>query len=246
MVSVRTVWSLMNRMDRCAVLRALGCLVLAACANHAQQAVTLYENGDYAGAARAADTGLAAHPGDEGLWQMRVRAALAQGDGAGVARAYTGYRAQLSGDDDKQLLRELAIATLGQALASPSVKLKITAIEAVEAAELQPLAEKVGERMTDDDDRVAATAAIAVLHGFPQAPQVAGDMLRSENAEARRIAVEGVGKKVGKLALADLEKAVADPDARVRRAATRWLGQLKDTGATELLTRHLRDPDEAV
>src|SRR5689334_7977467 len=153
MVSVRTVWSLMNRMDRCAVLRALGCLVLSACANHAQHAVVLYETGDYAGAARAAVAGLAAHPGDEGLWQMRVRAALAQGDAAGVARAYAAYRAQLEGDDDKQLLRELAIATLGQALASPSVRLKIAAIEAVEAAELQPLAEQVAQRMSDDDDR---------------------------------------------------------------------------------------------
>jgi HEAT repeat protein len=177
---------------------------------------------------------------------MRVRAALAQGDAAGVARAYAGYRAQLAGDDDKELLRDLAIATLGQALASPSARLKIVAIEAVEAAELQPLAEQVGQRMSDEDDRVAAAAAIAVLHGFPQAPHVAGDMLRSENAEARRIAVEGIGKKVGKLALADLEKAAADPDARVRRAATRWLGQLQDTAATELLTHHLRDPDDAV
>src|SRR5439155_15463544 len=134
----------------------------------------------------------------------------------------------------------------GQALGSPSVKLKIAAIEAVEAAELQPLAEQVARRMTDEDDRVAAAAAIAVLRGFPQAPQVATDILRSEDAEARRIAVEGIGKKVGKLALADLEKAGTDPDARVRRAALRWLGQLKDGGAVELLTRHLRDPDEAV
>jgi HEAT repeat protein len=242
----RDDWNDWHHRQRRSALRALACLALAACANHAQQVVALYETGDYAGAARAADTGLAAHPGDEGLWQMRVRAALAQGDAAGVAKAYAGYRAQLAGDDDKELLRDLAIATLGQALASPSVKLKIAAIEAVEAAELQPLAEQVAQRMTDDDDRVAAAAAIAVLRGYPQAPQVAGDMLRSEDAEARRIAVEGIGKKVGKLAVADLEKAGTDPDARVRRAAIRWLGQLKDDGAVELLTRHMRDPDEAV
>ena len=224
----------------------LACLALAACANPARQSVALYESGDYAGAARAADTELAAHPGDEGLWQMRVRAALAQGDAAGVAKAYAAYRNQLAGDDDKQLLRDLAIATLGQALASPSVKLKVTAIQAVEAAELEPLAEPVAQRMSDDDDRVVAAAAVAVLRSHPLAPKLAGDMLRSEDSEARRIAVEGIGKKVGKLAVADLEKAATDPEAKVRRAAIRWLGQLKDDGAVELLTRHLRDPDEAV
>lgn len=230
-------------MRRCVVF---GCLAFMACANHAQHAVALYETGDYAGAARAAESGLATHPGDEGLWQMRVRAALAQGDAAGIAKAYAAYRAQLGGDDDKELLRDLATATLGQSLASPSAKLKIAAIAAVADAELQDLAEKVAERMTDEDDRVVAAAAIAVMRGYPQAPQAAGEMLRSEDPEARRIAVEGIGKKVGKLALADLEKAGADPDARVRRAAVRWLGQLKDADALELLTQRLSDPDEAV
>ena len=229
-----------------AFLVLLGLPGLPGCADHAQRAVALYETGDYAGAARAADAELTAHPGDEALWQMRVRAALAQGDGAGVARAYAGYRAQLGGDDDRGLLRDLAIATLGQALASPSAKLKIAAIEAVEAAELEPLAEQVAQRLRDDDDRVVATAAIAVLHGDPSAPQAAGDMLHSEDAEARRIAVDGIGKKVGKLALADLEAAAGDADPRVRRAALRWLGQLKDAGALALLTGRLRDPDDTV
>jgi HEAT repeat protein len=233
-------------MRRSAVIGCLVWVVLAGCANHAQRAVALYETGDYAGAARTADAELAAHPGDEALWQMRVRAALAQGDGAGVAKAYAAYRAQLGGDDDRGLLRDLAIATLGQALASPSVKLKIGAIEAVEAAELEPLAEQVAQRLRDDDDRVVATAAIAVLHGDPSAPQAAGDMLHSEDAEARRIAVDGIGKKVGRLALADLEAAAGDADPRVRRAALRWLGQLKDAGALALLTGRLRDPDDTV
>jgi HEAT repeat protein len=224
----------------------IGCLVSAGCANHARPAVALYERGDYAGAARLVDRELLAHPGDEGLWQMRVRAALAQGDAAGVATSYAGYRAQLGGDDDHGLLRELAIATLGQALASPSVKLKIAAIEAVAAAELQDLAEQVAERMADDDDRVVAAAAIAVLRGYPDAPRAAGEMLHSEDPEARRIAVDGIGKKVGKLALGDLEKAAADDDPRVRRAAVRWLGELKDANAVALLTERLGDRDDAV
>ncbi|HEU0031109.1 MAG TPA: HEAT repeat domain-containing protein [Kofleriaceae bacterium] len=229
-----------------ALLLASGSVVGAGCMNRAGQSVSLYESGDYAGAARAADEGLAAHPKDSGLWQMRVRSALALGDGDGVAKAYAGYRAA-AGEDDRELLRDLATATLGQALASPSVKLKLVAIEAVAAAELQALADQVAERMGDDDDRVAAAASAAVLRGYPQAPQVASQMLRSDDPEARRLAVEGVGKKVGKLALVDLQKlAGSDPDARVRVAAIRWLGQLRDKEAVELLGRQLRHTDENV
>lgn len=220
-------------------------LVLASCANRAKQSIALYESGDYAGAAREAESGLASHPDDDGLWQMRIRAALALGDADGVATSWGTYR-ERRGSDDAELLRELAIATLGQALGSPSQRMKITAIEAVQAAEIQQLAEQVAERMGDDDDRVAATAAVAVLRGFPQAPQVAGDMLRSEDPEARRIAVEGIGKKVGKLAVADLHKAAADPDPGVRRAALRWLAQIKDSEAPAVFERNLRHTDEGV
>lgn len=221
------------------------CLLLASCGRN-KQSISRYEAGDYAGAARAADEGLASHPGDDGLWQMRVRAALALGDGEGVATAYGGYRDHRD-DEDAALLRDLATATLGQALASPSAKLKIIAIEAVAAAELHDLADQVGERLGDDDDRVAATAAAAVLRGFEQAPKVASNMLDSEDPEARRIAVEGVGKKIGKLARPDLVRlAGTDPDPRVRRAAIRWLGQLKDVESVELLVRQLRHADDGV
>jgi len=217
-----------------------------ACAGRAKQSIALYESGDYAAAARVADEGLASHPADSGLWQMRVRAALALGDADGVARSYATYRGHLDGDDD-ELLQDLAVATLGQALSSPSVRLKIAAIDAVAAAEIQTLADQVAERLGDDDDRVAAAAAAAVLRGYPQAPQVANEMLHSHDAEARRIAVNGVGKKVGALAVIDLEKlAGSDPDPRVRRAAIRWLGMIKDKEAIDLLERQLRHTDEGV
>jgi HEAT repeat protein len=79
-----------------------------------------------------------------------------------------------------------------------------------------------------------------------RAPQVAGDLLGSEDPEARRIAVEGIGKKAGKIALGDLRKAAEDPDPRVRRAAIRWLGQLKDKESAGTLERDLRHADEGV
>ena len=84
-----------------------------ACASRAGKSVALYEAGDSAGAARAADEGLARHPGDDDLWRMRIRAALAQGDAANIAKSYAAYHQQ-RGDHDNELLRELSVATLGQ------------------------------------------------------------------------------------------------------------------------------------
>jgi HEAT repeat protein len=219
----------------------------AACASHAKQSVALYEAGDYAGAARAADEALARYPGDDGLWAMRVRSALALGDTDGVARTYAAYVSHRGSDDD-ELLHDVAVATLAQALASPSGRLKIAAINAVAELRIDALIEGVAERLADDDDRVAATASAAIFRDHPQAPQVASDMLRSENAEARRIALDGIGrrKEVAKLAVADIEKAGDDPDPRVRRAALHWLGEIRDVDAVALGTRRLRDPDESV
>lgn len=218
---------------------------LAGC-SHAKHSVSLYESGDYAGAMRAADDQLANHPGDDDLWQMKIRAGLAQGDSASVATAYASYRQQ-RGSDDRELLREVAIATLGQALDAPSAKLKMIAIEAVADAEIHALADRVDEIVRQDkDDRVVATAAIAVLRGFPEAKDFAAEMEKSDNPEARRIALDGVGRKVGRLAIKDFERAADDVDPRVRRVAIRWLGQLTDTAALDIVTKHLADPDDGV
>lgn len=220
-------------------------LLSPACASRAKQSISLYESGDYRGSMRAADEGLASHPDDDDLWAMKVRAALALGDADGVAKAYADY-ARMRGDDDKALLRDLSTATIAQALASPSVRLKIEAINTIAALELNSLADAVADRMEDSDDRVVASAAVAILKGWPQAPQLADEMTRSENPEARRIVVDGIGRKIGKLAVADLEKAADDSDPRVRRAAIRWLGMIKDQNAVPLLARRMRDPDDGV
>jgi len=230
-------------------MRRLGfvfAIALAGCGGHNKAAVQLYERGDYAGAARAADTGLADHPDDPGLWQMKIRAALAQGDGEAIARAYASYAKATEGELDKDLLRDVSNATLGQALASPSAKLKIVAINAVYELEIHTLADQVAERMEDDNDRVAASAAAAVLRGFPDAVRVIDQMLHSDDPEARAIAINVLGKKVGKNALVELTKAADDPDPRVKRVALRWLGQLKDPEAYELCVKRMKDPDDGV
>ncbi|MGE5180736.1 MAG: HEAT repeat domain-containing protein [Acidobacteriota bacterium] len=190
------------------------------------------------------------HPDDDALWGMRVRSALALGDANGVAKAYQQYVAR-RGDDDKPLLRDLANATIEQALASPSARLKISAIETVADLRILALEQPVTERIGDEDDRVAAAAAVAILFDHPQAPEVADQMLRSDNPEARRIALDGIAKKEQgrhhlELAVGELEKSGDDPDARVRATALRWLGVAKDRDAVALLTKRLRDRDENV
>jgi HEAT repeat protein len=228
-----------------AIMRLWLALLLAAACGHAKQSITLYEKGDYAGSLRAADEGLSAYPDDNALWGMRIRAALALGDGAAVAKAYGDYTAK-RGDDDHELLRDLSEATLWQALSAPSVKLKMRAIETAEDLEISSLEDDVAKQLGDDDERVQAAAAVAVLHGFKQALEVADAMLHSENAEARRIALEGVAKKIKKLAIVDIENAANDSDAKVRAIAVRWLGAYKDKDAVEVCTKRLHDRDEGV
>lgn len=220
-------------------------LLLAACVDHAAPAVSLYDKGDYAGAARAADEGLQGHPGDDALWGMRIRAALAMGNAADVAKTYDAY-GKTRDSIDKPLVRDLAVATLEQALASPSSLLKIAAIHAIEDAEIESMADLVGEHMGDEDEKVAVTAAVAVVHGLPQAPHVVADALNASDPEVRYIAIDGIGRKVGKIARADLEKFADDPDPRVRRAAIQGLAKIKDTDAIEILAKRLHDADDSV
>ncbi len=225
-------------------------IAVVACANHAKQSITLYEAGDYAGAARAADEGLTQHPDDGALWGMRVRSALALGDADGVAKAYQAYVAKRGGDD-KDLLRDLATATIEQALASPSSRLEIAAIETIEKQRIVELLEQVMRKMEAQDERVAAAAAIAVLYDHQQAFEVIDGALRSERGDVRRLALDGLARKTDyrhqlQHVVGELEKAGDDPDARVRAVALHWLGIARDADAVELCTQRLRDPDDSV
>lgn len=224
----------------------VGVLSLAACTSAAtKQSVRLYEGGDYQGAAVAADRGIAADRDDEGSWRMRVRAALALGDAAGIAETYARYR-EAHGGDDAELALELAQVTLRQGLASPSVALRIAAIRAVEESELSDLADAVAERMADPDDRVVAAAAAAVLRGYSDAATALDDMMHSEDPEARRIAIDGLGRKMAKHAVAELSAAAGDAEASVRRTAISHLADLRDAELAALFLQHLADPDDGV
>jgi HEAT repeat protein len=234
------------RLLRLAIALPLCCALGLGCTSTAaRQARQLYDRGDYAGAAKSADAGLAEHASDEALWHVRIRALLAQGDARGVAAAYERYRATRGGDD-AGLVTDMAIATLGQALKSTSLDVKVQAIGYVEDLMLMPLAEDVMDLMAHDDDRVAAAAAVAVLNGHPQAPYLLEQLQRSDDPAARALAIEGIGRKVGKHAAADLRQAAADPDARVRVAAMGALAGLPDEATTRALAEAQADAEPMV
>jgi HEAT repeat protein len=232
-------------------MRSATALVLAAglaagcTSSAASQARRLYDAGDFAGAARLADQELAGNTGDEDLWHVRIRALLAQGDRAGVSEAYARYRQQ-RGSDDTALLTDMATATLGQGLQSTSGDVRVESIGWIERLELEPLAQDVMDQMESDDDRVAAAAAVAVLHGHPQAAYLLEDIQHSSDPVARAIAIQGIGRKVGKHAGDDLRKAMADPEPVVRAAACDALSNLADESSTRSLVEALADPDAVV
>ncbi len=226
------------------VLRLVTLLAFAAtaCGPSAgvKRAQTLLDRGDYRGAADAADQELGKTPGDAQLTRIRIRAALGLGDARDAVARYRGWRAGRD-DEDLAALRTMALTTLWQGLTSPSAQVQVQAIRAIERLEIEDFARDVGDRMGDDDDVVAAAAAIAVLRAFPQAPDVATEMLKSDDPQARAIAVEGIGRKVGKHAAEDLRFAAVDQDPRVRAAAAAALAALADPADTERLTELATD-----
>lgn len=222
-------------------------LLLAACGPSAaaKRAQTMLDRGDYQGASEYAGGELARSPGDAQLQRIRLRALLGMGDAKTAVAEYGAWRAR-RGEDDLAALRTMAMTTIWQGLTSPSAQLKLQAIRAIERLELEPLAEDVGRAMGDDSDVVAAAAAVAVLRAFPQAPEVADQMLRSEDPAARAIAVEGIGRKVRGYAADALRPLLADPDARVRAAAATAVGMVKDEADTERLAKLAADPSAEV
>ncbi|MEM9489225.1 MAG: HEAT repeat domain-containing protein, partial [Myxococcota bacterium] len=137
-------------------------------------------------------------------------------------------RHRATGRHDHTLLERLALTTLWQGLRVPSGAVVARTIQAIERREVEPLARDVADRITADDDRVAAAASVALLRSDFNAPRVATQLLRSEVAAARAIAVEGIGRKVKAAARADLAPALGDAAAEVRRAAVVAVAPMND------------------
>ncbi|HEY8145651.1 MAG TPA: HEAT repeat domain-containing protein [Kofleriaceae bacterium] len=147
-----------------------------------------------------------------------MRDALGAGDARRAVQLYESWRAE-RGEDDPAALRLLARTTLWQALRAQASAIQTAAIQAVERLEIEELAPDVAELVSADDDRVAAAAAAALLTAHPHAPRVLVDLLKSEDPEARALAVDGIGRKAREHARGDLVPMLDDPDPRVRREA---------------------------
>src|SRR5262245_7334954 len=105
------------------VLLAIAPCILSCASSGARHARSLYERGDYAGAASAADAELAKSPGDADAWRVRLRATLAQGDARGAVAAYRRWRGERG--DDREALRQMAFDTLELGLRSPSQAVQV-------------------------------------------------------------------------------------------------------------------------
>jgi HEAT repeat protein len=175
-----------------------------------------------------------------------MRDALGAGDARRAVELYESWRAE-RGEDDPAALRLLARTTLWQALRAQASVIQTAAIQAIERLEIEELAPDVAELVADDDDRVAAAAAAALLTAHPQAPRVIVDILKSEDAEARALAVDGIGRKAGEHARADLVPMLDDPDPRVRREAVGAVGRFAEGETLERLAAMARsDKDGSV
>jgi HEAT repeat protein len=149
----------------------------------------------------------------------------------------------LRGTHDRTSLKAMAMATLWQGLQTPSAKVKISAIQTAEQLDLSPLAEPVAEKMGDDNAAVAAAAAVALLRSHPDAPYVATEALSSDDPRARAIAVEGIARKIGQDARADLVPLLKDPDPQVRRATVRAVWKMATRDDIELISKLARRDD---
>lgn len=227
-------WTIFPRRPPALAAPLLAAAVLAgACAGTspaARQTETLIARGDYGGAARAADEGLAKRPDDPLLWRLKMRAVLGTGDARAAVAAYETWRQRRGGSDDPEALSVLAKTTLWQGLHSPSPAIQAAAIEAIERLEIEELAPDVAQLIGSDHDVVAAAAASALLRAHPQAPRVLVNMLESRDPAARTIAVRGIGRKVGARAREDVDPLLRDPDAGVRGAAVTAVARYADAG----------------
>lgn len=207
----------------------LSAALIASCGGAPQSAQTAQRQlvlGNYQAAEDAADASLAKHPNDPTSWRVKIQSAMSQGNFEQAAERYTEWL-QLRGSHDRQAYRRMAITALWQGLKVPSPEIQARTIGIVETHQLEDLADPVQEQLGNDHDLPAAAAAVALMTSHPAAPRLATELLQSDNAKARAIVVRGIGKKVGKIADADIFPMLEDSDPGVRRAAIAVLADWK-------------------
>lgn len=230
----------------------LACLLAAlavACGgppSSAREAQRRLEAGDLSGAEQIVEQELLSYPKEPLLWNVRIRVHLARGDAARAVAAYREWR-ELRRGHDRGALRAMALSTLWQGMGSPSAEVKIAAIEAAVALDAESLAERVSQLLDDDHEQVKATAAAALLRSHPDAPTILTEALESDDPRARAIAVEALGRKVGRAAREEILSALGDADANVRVAAIGAFAAILEGGdGARLAEMAAKDPDGRV
>ena len=220
----------MKHSTACSLLVAHCCVLAVACASLPPEIAAAKRelaNGSYAQAEASAEKAMVQHPDHPVLWRVRIQAVHGQGQARRAVDLYRQWHGA-RGAHDRKVLERLALTTLWQGLRVPSTQVRTRTIQAVERQEVEQLADDVDRRMTDDSDPVAAAASVALLRSRPGAPRIVSQLLASESAQARAIAVEGIGRKIGKRARDDLLFALGDSAPRV------WLRPVSVVGSCSI------------
>jgi len=217
--------SLLTDMNKRCAVSLVGLVALGACGafpKGVERAHRLMAAGDYRQAERVAETELARHPKHPVLWRIKIQAPIELGDSARAVKRYRQWH-ELRKHYDNKAMRAMAIATLDRALHSADARLRRAAVGAVAAMSVGRLRRSVVRLLSDRDDTVAATAALALLPRDKRAAPAARRLLESTNARARALAVTAVA---GKLEHLDVGlTALADASPQVRRAAASALAR---------------------
>jgi HEAT repeat protein len=230
-------------MMRRTILWSIACLLIAACGSAApgvRQVQRLYETGDYAGAERAADRELARTPRDATLWRLKIDAAIRSGDSERGVDLYMQWH-RLRRHYDQPLLRSMAVSTLWQALGAANAELRRQALQAIERLDIEALYRDVATLLSDQDELVAATAAI-VLAAEQESARARGMALwRSADPRVRAMVIAGLGRVLGTRVHGDVLAALDDASPHVRHAAAVVLGRAPSSGDTARLLQMARE-----
>jgi HEAT repeat protein len=215
-------------------------LLLTACASSmppaAREADRLLRAGELDEADRVATGELARSPDQAHLRRVWIGVALARRDGKEAVARYQTWR-ERRGTDDPAALRSMALSTLWRGLADPEPAVRLAAIDAAEAEDLDELYGDVARLLEGDEDPVVrARAAAALFAGDPRAPELLAAAAEGDSAAARKVAIAALARRVGERTLPGLREALGDEDAGVRQAACAALGRLGDRSDAAALT----------
>lgn len=139
--------------------------------------------------------------------------------------------------------REIALATLWAALEAPDPAARQAAVEVIERAEIEPLAQAVSKRLGDDDEHVQLAAAIALLRAHPDASAIVLGALEAPEPSLRVAAVRALARKLKRDAAGTITPLAKDADAGVRASV---LAGLVGRDAVEPARAALADDDGGV